>query len=721
MHPSSEIDTIIGRVQRVVYAHPAGYRVIRLTLEPTNARVTAVGNLMDVHPGQRLELQGKWVIDKRFGRQFKTSTYRELYPESRRGIEKYLASEFKGIGPKLAGRIVAKFGKKTLEIIEETPDKIGEVDGIGREKLQRIIEQWRRKRSLAEASVFLGALDLGPATIQKVLAKYSYDTMNMLQENPYRLATEINGVGFLTADRLAGQLAIPGDSPVRIRATITYELNEARGEGHCCLPLQEVLERVKKRIQQPIPRIKDEMELMLDASEIVRISHPKAPDLIFSAALNRLERELAFNLNRIAKNKKRAIQQDLRQMYHREMQAGFMVANPEQFQAVEMVRDSRIMVITGGPGTGKTTILRLILKALHGFSVKLASPTGRAAQRLQESTGCPAKTIHRLLEYSPQNNFFAVNSRRKLDAEAVIIDESSMLDLELAAALIRALPDHCRLIMVGDVDQLPSVGPGRVLSDLIHSDAAQVIRLKHIFRQKRDSRIVSNAHGILNGKMPQSAETGQGGDFFVIARDDPEQVLSVIQKLPFRIAGHINVDPLKDVQVLAPMYRGSLGVNHLNEMLRELLNPGKPQIQVGTRIFRIGDKVMQIRNNYDLDIFNGDVGFITGINTNRSITLRFGDRELAYPADSMDQLAPSFACTIHKSQGSEYPGVIIPVHTQHYLMLRQQLFYTAVTRGKQMVVVVGSRKAMAMAVRNDERDIRHSLLRQRFNALFRSS
>ncbi|MCD4653729.1 ATP-dependent RecD-like DNA helicase [bacterium] len=706
--------------------HPeTGFTVLSVKSGPQNKRMIVLGDLSRIKTGQQIRFYGEYCLSDKHGRQFRAVRWEEIRPETKEGLVRYLAGQFNGIGPKLAQRIVDKLGVSTLDVIEKTPEKLKSVSGIGREKFKVIVREWSNKRALAEAFMFLSILKLGPLTAQKIIKQYGYGTEALIREDPFRLATEIRGLGFASADDVAARLNIRGDDFRRLRAAIRFELERARDDGHTCLPRNKLVGRCATLLDQPGKTVNEAIDAAKNAGDIIFCTRITAKNkanatMVFDKSQDWIEQNLAQNMKRIYQSRVKHISVDLDEIYIQELKRTGLKADPIQREALVLLQNSPIFIITGGPGTGKTTLVRILLKVLQGLTVKLAAPTGRAAQRMTETSGMEAATLHRLLEFMPQTGGFNRNVKRPLKTDVVIADESSMIDTSLAAALLRALKKGTRLILVGDVDQLPSVGPGRVLADLIESEIVPVIRLNRIYRQVGGSHIIMNAHRIIRGQVPV-LETHEGNekahgvsDFVFIEKDDPQAALDVIERLPERIAHHLGVDPVDDIQVLSPMHRGTLGVQSLNEMLRKKLNPvGQPVPGPGG--FRVGDKVMQIKNNYDLDVFNGDVGRIIGFDQNGRVQIRFAGHEIGYLPDAMGQIMHAFACSIHKSQGSEYPAVIIPVHTQHYVMLRRQLLYTAVTRGKQMVVIVGSKKALRIAVKNTHENTRYTLLKQRLH------
>ncbi len=706
-------ESLTVRVERIVFAEQNGFRVISVKTEPDHHREMIIGNLDGVQPGQRLKIYGRWTSDSKYGTQFHVSGFQELQPDTQEGLEKYLAGQFTGIGLKLARRMIDHLGPDIIGILNEFPEKIKDIPGIGDKKYQEIIRQWQEKKAIADTAIFLKSMDIGSETAKKIIRQYGFFAMSAIRENPYRLAEEVSGIGFLTADKIAGRLALAPDSPSRCEAAIRYELHEAEDHGHSCLPRDQLLIQAGKRIDQSPEKLEQHLMTMLESRLLIQQINSNAEPFVFTPSMDRMESELTAHLVRLARSPRTPLNLDIKAVLHYWHETMNRVPDPQQEEILNLIKEFPILILTGGPGTGKTTLVTLILHVIRRYRVLLASPTGRAAQRLQETTGQPATTLHRLLEFNPKTGSFAYHTGRKLPADFIIIDESSMLDLGMATALLRAVEDDCRLIFVGDAHQLPSVGPGQVLSDMIQSGIATVVRLTRIFRQSSESRIITNAHRILSGEMPDAGQHGDQGDFYFIEKDDPDEIIDLICRLPSRLTRHLAINPIDDIQILSPMHRGSLGVTHLNAVLQKVFNPANKPVQFGKHTLRVGDKVMQLRNNYDYDVFNGDIGRISRIIDNESLEIRFGDRELMYPRELMDQITLAYVCSIHKSQGSEYPVVIIPVHTQHFLMLRRQLLYTGVTRGKKMVILVGMKHALELAINDQRLDNRFSMLAHR--------
>lgn len=706
-------EALVACVHRLVFIHPdTGFAILSAKTGPTNSRVIVLGELGSIKPGQHIRFHGHFERDPKHGRQFRAIRWEEIRPETREGLIRYLAGQFDGIGPALATRIVDTLGTDTLEILDSSPERLASVPGIGKRKTAAILQEWNNKRALADTSVFLSVLKLGPLTAQKIIRQYGFAAEQVIRDDPYRLAVDINGIGFVSADDVAARLDITGDDPRRLRAAIRYELEKARDDGHMCLPRNELIGRCVSLLDVPGKTVNTAIESAGTDGEVTFRTTRSGAVMVFDKSLDWVEQTVSDTLKKLLQSPVAKLGVDISKLYTDELRNTGLAADQAQRDALNLARNSPVFVITGGPGTGKTTLVRMLIRIMQNLKIRLAAPTGRAAQRMTETSGMEAATIHRLLEFVPQTGCFNRNASRPLNAGAVIIDESSMLDAPLALALLRALKKGTRLIWVGDVDQLPSVGPGRVLGDIIESGIVPVVRLNHIYRQESGSHIVLNAHRIIRGDFPVLNSGRQGSDFIFIEKDTPEDALEIIHKLPHRIARHLGVDPLTDVQVLSPMHRGLLGVQHLNETLRQVLNPdGKPIPAPGG--YRLGDKVMQIKNNYDQDVFNGDIGRIKYCDSNGTTHIRFGERTIVYPPDTLEQITPAFASSIHKSQGSEYPAVVIPLHTQHFVMLRRQLLYTAVTRGKHLVVLVGSQKALRLAVKNSEENARYTLLKER--------
>lgn len=711
-------NTLEGTLDKLVYTNEENaWSVVRLRVEGRQAPVTAVGKLLGVSVGEHLRLSGEWVQDPKFGRQFQVSSYMTLAPSTLQGIEKYLASGLiRGIGPELAKRLVAKFGLDTLEVIENHPDRLGQVSGIGPKRRAQIREAWVEQRRVKDLMVFLQSHGVSTNLAIKMYKSYGDDALAIVRQDPFRLAREMHGVGFLTADRVAASLGLPPDAPQRSRAGLLHVLSQAADRGHLFLPRPELVERATELLGVDAALLESTVGDLAAAGDVVT-----EDEAVYPTALHVAETGIAQRLQALTDQGELDPRLDVdKALEWFDRRHDFELA-PEQREAIRRGLTSRVLVVTGGPGTGKTTLVRGIVEILtkKQRKVLLAAPTGRAAQRLAEATGIEAKTIHRLLEYNPMTHQFERNADRPLKADLVVLDETSMLDVHLAHAVLKALPDSTRLLLVGDADQLPSVGPGRVLGDLVDSGAVDVVRLQHIFRQASRSWIVTNAHRIRQGQMPVwPTDSEPSADFFFIERGTPEAALETLSYLVLtRIPESFGFDPVEDIQVLTPMNRGILGTKNLNEILKGRLNPpvaGTPEVVRGHRSFRVGDKVMQIRNNYDLGVWNGDLGRVVAIDPDEGkVRVTFEDRTVEHDLSTLDELVPAYACSIHKSQGSEYPCVVLVLSTQHWVMLERNLLYTALTRAKRLAVIVGETRALGVAVRNHKQERRWSKLAQR--------
>jgi exodeoxyribonuclease V alpha subunit len=682
---------------------------------------TAVGPLLGVQQGDELRLTGRWVQHARFGEQLEVSTFVHVTPSTLDGIRRFLASgRIRGIGPKMAARIVEKFGLETLEVMERDPKRLLKVNGIGKKTLERITESWVKHRGIQQIMVFLTGHGVTPGIAVKVYGRYGAAGLDVVRSNPYRLAEEVFGVGFRTADRIGRKLGVPDDAPERLEAGLLFVLQEATNEGHVFLPRDEALATAIELLDADRDQLDAALDRLGERQRVVVRPRADGEAAVYPVRLEAAEATVAARFGELLETSPGGptIDRDRAISWYQD-RSGLRLA-PLQRAALAAALADTVTVITGGPGTGKTTLIRGILQILgqKQQEVLLAAPTGRAAKRLQETTGAAARTIHRLLEFNPRTMGFGRDRDHPLDADVVVVDEVSMLDVELAARLLQAVPDGCRLVLVGDADQLPSVGPGNVLADLIASGAVGVVRLTEIFRQADRSLIVENAHRINHGQMPLAGSNDGLCDFYFVPRDDPGEAADLaIDFASRRIPGRFGLDPLDDIQLLSPMHRGELGVARLNERLQALHAPGGPELTVGARRFRHGDKVMQTRNNYELDIYNGDIGRVTSVDIDeRELVVSFDGRPVAIGSDDLDDLVPAYACTIHKAQGSEYPAVVVVLHHQHHVMLQRNLLYTAVTRGRRLVVIVGSRRALGRAVRNATVRQRYTMLAERLRA-----
>jgi exodeoxyribonuclease V alpha subunit len=726
---ATQSEQIAGLVERVTFHNDeTGFCVLRLKARGHRELVTVVGTLPEVRAGEWLEAQGRWIVNKEYGQQFQAEMLRTMPPTTVEGIEKYLASGMiKGIGPVLAGRIVHAYKERTFEIIDADPHSLTYVNGIGPLRKKMIAEAWAEQKAVREIMVFLHGHKVSTSRAFRIFKAYGKEAIEKVRADPYRLARDIPGIGFKTADVIAESVGIAKQSDLRARAGVEYVLLQLTEEGHCGYGREELVAITVKLLEIPDEIIQTAVEYLLRERRIVaRTLDAEAGPVpaVFLASLDLAERNLAASLIARQAGKHPCPQIDMEKaLAWVEGKTGLQLA-AQQRQALELACRSKVLVITGGPGVGKTTIINSIVKILRAkkLKVRLAAPTGRAAKRMAEATGGEAKTIHRLLVFDPKTFAFKHNDKHPLDGDVFLIDETSMLDISLAWQLVRAIPHRSAVILVGDVDQLPSVGPGCVLRDIIDSGTVPVCRLTEVFRQAARSAIVTNAHRINQGEMPsfplEKVESPGSTDFYFVEIADPDQAVDLLRRL---VCEHIpqkfGFDRVDDIQVLAPMQRGVLGCRNLNTVLQEALNPTGPAIQRYGWTFRVGDKVMQMVNDYDKDVFNGDIGRVAKIDeVEQEMTVRFEDRPVPYDFNELDELHLSYATTVHKSQGSEYPVVVLPIHTQHYLMLQRNLLYTAITRSRKLVVLVGTRKALAIAVKNVDARRRVTLLKQRLQA-----
>ncbi len=716
-----------GVIDRLIYSNEeTGWTVAQMTVR-AKGEVVVVGNLFGTQPGETLSVEGQWTKDPRFGKQFKVESFKTVRPTTFIGIERYLSSGLvEGIGPAMAKRLVQTFGIDTLEIIDSEPERLREVEGIGKVRSARIRDAWQTQSRVRDLMVFLQGHGVSAKHAAKIHEVYGEDALRVVKTTPHRLAQDLRGIGFKTADKMARLAGVAADAPERVEAGILHVLQQAVDSGHGFVEQLELIEGSTDLLQVDPPTVQRGIERLLDNDQLELVPIPgfegKAAhivgDAIYPRWLERTEAGLAQRLRALTAQTRLPFNLDTdRAIQWYEQKTSIELASGQR-SALAKALTAKVMVLTGGPGTGKTTLVRGVLDILQRKDVKilLAAPTGRAAKRLQESTGQDAKTLHRLLEVRPDTGGFMRGPDNPLTADLVVVDEASMLDLSLAYSLVKALDDDTRLLLVGDVDQLPSIGPGRFLADLIDSGVVEVARLTEIFRQAQASQIVVNAHRIRAGLMPINAARGdEDSDFYFIERSDPEPILDVIRRLVSdRIPNHFGLDAMSDIQILTPMQRGLLGAANLNAEIQALLNSGGTEIQRGGHLLRTGDRVMQRRNNYDLGTFNGDIGRVIGFDLQEQrATIDMDGRTVIYPFASLDQLALAYACSIHKSQGSEYPCVVIPLHTQHFTLLQRNLIYTAVTRGRKLVIIVGSRRALDIAVHQQTSKRRRSLLAER--------
>ncbi len=707
-------EVVEGTIERITFqAEDTGYTVARLQVGEEEL-LTVVGVMVGVQVGEGVRLEGEWSAHPQYGRQFKFSQYTPLYPSTVEGIRRYLGSGLiKGVGPVTAQRIVDHFGVETLEVIERHPERLLEVPGTGPKRVEIIVQGWQAQRQIKDVMIFLQSHGVGTAYAVKIYKTYGDQAIAAVRANPYCLEQDIWGIGFLSADRIARNLGIQPEAPERLRAGLRYVLNQASDEGHVFLPREELLQAAGQELEigqellaQGLVGLAAEQGVVLDGERV------------YLPPLHQAEVGIAAALQRL-------LQAPLRQS-HDQIEAAIagleaklgIQYEAQQREGLRVAAQSKVMVLTGGPGTGKTTITRGIIALLEqqGQQVLLCSPTGRAAKKLAEATGKPARTIHRLLGFKPPKGF-EHHQDNPLRAQALIADEVSMVDVPLMHSLLKALPTAARLVLVGDVDQLPSVGPGKVLRELIASGVVPVVRLTHIFRQAQQSQIVTNAHLINQGEFP-SLNNREARDFFFIEEEEPERVASLIQELcAERLPRRYNLDPIEDIQVLAPMYRGETGASNLNQVLQQRLNPKGESWKRGGTEYRVGDKVMQVRNNYEKGVFNGDVGRLRAVDAENQLVRVLFEEEVEYEFSELDELVLAYAVSVHKSQGSEYRAVVLPLTTQHYLMLQRNLLYTAITRARELVVMVGTKRALGIAVRNARTTERHTALADRLRSL----
>jgi exodeoxyribonuclease V alpha subunit len=716
--PATHTEHLTGTVERVTFHdEESGFSVLRVETRGRRDLVTVVGHAASVSPGEFIQAEGSFVNDRVHGLQFSARRLAAVAPTTVDGIERYLGSGLiKGIGPHFAKRLVDAFGTSVFDVIDGEPERLRSVDGIGPTRAGRIVDAWREQKAVREIMVFLHSHGVGTSRAVRIFKTYGPDAIGIITENPYRLAADIRGIGFLTADRIASTLGIEKTAMIRARAGIGYTLSQATDEGHCGLPMTDLMPAASRLLDIPEALVSEALGLELEAGTVVQEA-VNGSACVFLASLHGAERMIAARIRGLAAGSVpwKPIDADVAIPWV-ESRLSMSLARM-QAEAVRVAVRSKVFVITGGPGVGKTTLLNAILTVVgaRGVRLALAAPTGRAAKRLAETTGVPAKTIHRLLEVDPRGGGFKRQESHPLACDLIVVDEMSMVDVPLMHALLRAVPMHAAVILVGDVDQLPSVGPGQVLADIIDSGAVAVVRLIEVFRQASASRIIVNAHRINHGEMPEAAGGGAESDFFFTEVEDPEQgAARLLQIVSERIPARFGLDPVRDVQVLCPMNRGALGARALNLSLQRLLNPGRePRIERFGYVFAAGDKVMQVENDYDKDVYNGDLGFVSSVDPDAgTLSVSFDGREVPYDVSDLDHLVLAYATTIHKAQGSEYPAVVIPLSTQHYPMLQRNLVYTGVTRGRRLVVLVGQRKALAIAVAGKQTRRRWSKLRE---------
>jgi exodeoxyribonuclease V alpha subunit len=716
--PPHPLETLTGVIERITFSSPeSGFHVLKVEVRGHTDLVTVIGTSTEVRAGEWLDASGRWFVDSKHGQQFKAETLRTTRPNTVEGVQRYLASGLiKGIGPKFAERMVAHFGIEIFEIIEKAPERLREVTGIGAGRQGKILSAWKEQKAVREIMVFLHSHGVTTSRAFRIYKAYGDGSIEKVREDPYRLARDIWGIGFKTADQIAMSVGIGKLSDLRARAGVEYVLQDLTNDGHCAFPREGLVKKAVTMLEIPADIVERAVDFESETERLVEVPQADGQRLVYLAALEVAERKLARLIVSLSRGIHPCLRIDMdRAIPWVEAKVGLTLARSQR-EALEQAMSSKVMVITGGPGVGKTTLVNSILQIFRAkkLDVILCAPTGRAAKRLTETTGLTATTIHRLLEFDPATNGFKHDAANPLDGDVFVIDETSMVDLTLAYQTVRAIPPTAALVLVGDVDQLPSVGPGCVLRDIIDSGAVPVCRLTEVFRQAAQSAIITNAHRVNRGIPPQFPKPKEESDFYFCEVEDPAQGVAMIEKL---IREHI---PRRfkfrpdEMQVLTPMQRGELGARNLNLVLQTALNPSGPEVQRYGWTYRVGDRVMQIVNNYDKDVFNGDIGNIRTIDAvEQELTVEFDGREVNYDFQELDELLLSYATTIHKSQGSEYSVVIVPIHTQHYMLLQRNLLYTAITRGRKLVVLVGTRKAVAMAVKRTDSNRRVTSLKKR--------
>ncbi|MCF7847565.1 MAG: ATP-dependent RecD-like DNA helicase [Kiritimatiellales bacterium] len=702
------MDKLDGQIDRVVFRNEEnGFCVLRVKVRGHKELITVTGTVPTINSGEWMSADGEWLMDPRHGRQFKAEQMRMSKPETLEGIEKYLASGMiKGIGKEYASRLVKTFGRDVFDVIENSSGKLLKVEGIGKMRKESIKQAWDEQKSVRQIMSFLFSHGVSTTRAFRIHKVYGEKAIEIVQRDPYCLARDIRGIGFLIADQIAMKLGIAKDSDLRARAGIEFVLGELTSNGHSAYQREDLLGRTVEMLEVDYEIIAKALDHSLQNERLIQRTDLRGRDLIYLPKLYFAEIAFAKKIQALEKGKHPCpeIKFD-KAVEWVQQQSGITLADSQR-GALKTAVESKVMVITGGPGVGKTTLVNSILKIFRAkkLRVALCAPTGRAAKPLAETTGMEAKTIHRLLMYNPHKGGFVHNGENPLECDVLIVDESSMIDIVLASQLTEAVPHHAAMIIVGDADQLPSVGPGRVLQDLIHSETVPVAHLNEVFRQAAQSKIITNAHLINQGQMPELPEDKEVSDFYFVEADDPDKAVKIISKMVSRsVPEKFRFSPMDEIQILTPMQKGELGARNLNQVFQQLLNPNGDSVERFGMVYRVGDKVMQTENDYDKDVYNGDIGRIHKIDEEqRELSVKYEDRLVVYDFRELDELVLSYAITIHKSQGSEYPCVIIPLHTQHYVLLQRSLIYTAVTRAKKLVIVVGTKKALGLAITRAE-------------------
>lgn len=715
------MESLIGTVDQVIFYSPdSGYTVCRFVLEE-GPKITIVGLFPPVSPGEMLRILGKWEMNPRYGKQFRVDNFYPILPSSAKGIEKYLSSGLiKGIGPVMARRIVKKFGSRTIDILSENPHKLEEIPGIGSQKVRDIKKSWAKHEEVRDLIMFLQEHHISTHLAAKIYQHYGKKSFQILKENPYQAAMDVWGIGFKTADQMALKLGMSPTSLQRVKAFIRYLLEKDIDQGHVFSYFQEVAAECSKELQVSREKIEEALS-DLEKENLVKVEKRASRRALYLPFFYKAEEEVVEGIQRLSSFPPLSPSLDIQKALAQSEEELSICFSQTQKRAIKEAFQKKILVITGGPGTGKTTIIKTVVDIFHqhGQRVLLAAPTGRAAKRLSEATQKEGKTLHRILEFNPKGGTFRRNEKRPLQGEALIVDEFSMVDLPLMYHLLKAVPPWMRLILVGDKDQLPSVGPGNLLRDIIESGKVCVIKLDKIFRQERGSLIVYNAHRINQGKSliyPQKGD--EDSDFYFIHQENEQRAFETIMKLCLvHIPRKLRLDPLSPlIQVISPMYRGIVGVDHLNTELQNRLNPDHRGLMLGNRLMRRGDKVMQIRNNYEKEVFNGDIGRVLETDSQSfRMSVDYEGRVVVYEKEELNELTLAYAISVHKSQGSEYQAVVLPLLTQHYIMLQRNLFYTALSRARRLSVIIGSFKALHIAIKNDRPVQRNCFLKEKLS------